>query len=413
MVQWHEVPADLLVHFLRFLPVASVCMVPQCCRAWQTAMRMEAALVDAILRDAAISRFPDLMKVPSAPQLATRDLFLQALQHERFRLWTKRQKLREGRGGTRHVVEHQRTGERAVMKLFDGRRELGMGFHEPSPDYLDEGIPQEVLREISTLKALVGHAHLVNLKDVYYRPPPAYDSLYLVYDCCECNLKTYIRRHELSADVIRSLTFQMLCGLDWCHSHRIVHRYLTPHNLFVNPSEGVLKLSGFSCARAMSVEPDGRTYTLQVGSLWYRAPELLLGDATYGSAIDVWSIGAIVPELLTNQPLFPGDMCEIDELFKIFRVLGTPTEATWAGVASLPHFNASFPSWRAQPLRAAIGVEAERFDDAGVELLRRCLAYRPSSRPTAREALGLPYFDGFEPQQIGRVALPEPRQRQA
>ena len=180
----------------------------------------------------------------------------------------------------------------------------------------------------------------------------------------------------------------------------------------------VLKLSNFGLARAAPPENDGRTYTLEVVTLWYRAPELLLGDGRYGGAIDVWSVGAIIPELLTGHPFFPGDS-DIGELFTIFQKRGTPTESTWPGVSALPHFNAeSFPRWGPRPLRTAIehpegsggvlddrvgGQEAAHFL---ADLVTRCLAYPPSARPTAREALGHAYFDGFEAETIGRAPFP-------
>jgi len=402
--QWQTVHADILVHFLRFMPVNEICIVPQLCRAYRDTLNAEAALVDTILKAAAIVRFPDLVKIPTGP-LPIRELYQQCFQHERFCLWKKVWHLRQGRGGTRDIVEHQRTGERGVLKLFDGRQELAMGFYEEDPTYLDEGIPQTVLREIAILRELGTSEHIVKLKDVFLRPPPRYDALYLCYDHCESDLKSYIRHHPLSANDFKSLTYQMLRGLHWCHSHGILHRDVKPRNLFVNPSEGVLKLSGFGMARAVPAQPIGRTYTLEVVTLWYRAPELLLGDAHYGSAIDMWSVGAIIPEMLTNHPLLPGDFCDIDELFKIFQLLGTPTEAVWPGVSTLPHFSCNFPKWRPQTLRAVLGPQSDRLNDAAVDVVMRCLTYQPSSRLTALEALGHPFFDDFNPADIGHVGL--------
>jgi serine/threonine protein kinase len=120
-----------------------------------------------------------------------------------------------------------------------------------------------------------------------------------------------------------------------------LHRDLKPQNLLIN-KEGNLKLADFGLARAFGVPL--RTYTHEVVTLWYRAPEILLGGRQYSTGVDMWSVGCIFAEMATRKPLFPGDS-EIDEIFKIFRILGTPTEADWPGVESFPDFKSSFPKW--------------------------------------------------------------------
>ena len=95
----------------------------------------------------------------------------------------------------------------------------------------------------------------------------------------------------------------------------------------------------------------------QVVTLWYRAPEILLGGKQYSVPVDIWSVGTIIPEMVTGQPLFPGDS-EIDELFKIFRLLGTPNESIWQGVQQLPDFKAEFPKWKPKNLRGALRLRA-------------------------------------------------------
>ncbi len=100
-------------------------------------------------------------------------------------------------------------------------------------------------------------------------------------------------------------------------------------------------------------------------TLWYRAPEILLGCKTYATPVDMWSIGCIFVEMATRRPLFPGDS-EIDELYKIFRILGTPTEQTWPGVTQLQNYKATFPNWREMDLSKVVpNVEA-----TGVDLLK-------------------------------------------
>lgn len=147
-----------------------------------------------------------------------------------------------------------------------------------------------------------------------------------------------------------------------------------------------LKVADFGLARAFS--PIQRAYTHEVITLWYRAPEILLGQAVYTTAVDIWSVGCIFAELVRRCPLFPGSS-EIDQLHKIFQLLGTPDEAAWPGVSSLPHWQPTFPQWaRAEdPTPALVGLEPN-----GVDLLFKMLVYEPSQRLDAADALAHDYF---------------------
>ena len=102
----------------------------------------------------------------------------------------------------------------------------------------------------------------------------------------------------------------------------------------------------------------------QVVTLWYRPPEILLGSQTYAPPVDMWAVGTILVEMVTKRPMFPGE-CEIDELFKIFRVLGTPTDDTWPGVTGLQDYNTAFPQWP----RLGLHNFAKGLDAKGVDLL--------------------------------------------
>ena len=154
---------------------------------------------------------------------------------------------------------------------------------------------------------------------------------------------------------------------------------------------------GFNLARAdtraaNAADPrHGAAYTTEVVTLWYRAPELLLGETSYDEGVDLWSAGAVFAEMASSRPVLPGDS-EIDQLLRTFRLLGTPNEDEWPGLSRLPDFSATFPKWQAQPLREALPLKPEQLSDEGLELLERLLVCVPSERIDATSALKHPYL---------------------
>ncbi|VVC40197.1 Hypothetical protein CINCED_3A017883 [Cinara cedri] len=208
-----------------------------------------------------------------------------------------------------------------------------------------EGVPSTAMREISLLKE-INHENVVKLHDVIMSD----NKLFLVFEFMDQDLKKLLesRRKEfgsgLPEPIIKNYLYQILNALAYCHMHRIIHRDLKPQNLLVNNNGGI-KLADFGLARAFSFPL--RNYTHEVITLWYRAPEILLGAKIYTMAVDLWSLGCIFTEMMTLRPLFPGDS-EIDQLFRIFRTLGTPTDSTWPGVHRYPDFKPLFPLWDAR-----------------------------------------------------------------
>merc|ERR1719264_1999331 len=140
---------------------------------------------------------------------------------------------------------------------------------------------------------------------------------------------------EIDGDMVKSLMFQLLRGLNFCHAQRVLHRDLKPQNLLINKA-GDLKLADFGLARAFGIPV--RNYTNEVVTLWYRSPDVLLGSRNYNTSVDIWSIGCIFIELLNGRPIFPGNS-DNDQLMKIFRAFGTPTEETLPGCTTLPEWN--------------------------------------------------------------------------
>jgi len=249
----------------------------------------------------------------------------------------------------------------------------------------DEGVPSTAIREISLLREL-SHPNIVDLKDVIH----ADQKLYLVFEFLDQDLKKYMDAvgKKLKPMLVKSYLFQLLQGITFCHRRRVLHRDLKPQNLLID-RHGTLKLADFGLARAFGVPI--RTYTHEVVTLWYRAPEILLGGRQYATAVDIWSIGCIFAEMVTRTPLFPGDS-EIDELFRIFRTLGTPTEDIWPGVSSYRDFKTTFPRWTSRPLSQVI----PDLGSDGIDLLSQMLVYEPSKRVSAVEAMKHPYFDDLK-----------------
>ncbi|THU56247.1 hypothetical protein C4D60_Mb11t15270 [Musa balbisiana] len=284
--------------------------------------------------------------------------------------YEKVEKIGEGTYGVVYKARDRLTNETIALKKIRLENE-------------DEGVPSTAIREISLLKEMQ-HSNIVRLQDVVHSEK----RIYLVFEYLDLDLKKHMDScPELAKDprLVKTYLHQILRGIAYCHSHRILHRDLKPQNLLIDRRTNALKLADFGLARAFGIPV--RTFTHEVVTLWYRAPEILLGSRHYSTPVDVWSIGCIFAEMVNRRPLFPGDS-EIDELFKIFRVLGTPNEDTWPGVTSLPDFKSAFPKWLSKDLVTVVPNLAA----AGVDLLSKMLCLDPSKRITARQALEHEYF---------------------
>ncbi len=150
------------------------------------------------------------------------------------------------------------------------------------------------------------------------------NTIYLVFEFLPFDLKRYREKIKLEATMtpasIKVLMYQIVRGTAVLHSKRILHRDLKPQNILVDNS-GIIKVADFGLARQYTIPI--KKYTHEIVTVWYRAPEILLGSTEYTTAVDIWSLGCIMAELYTDEPLFPGDS-EIDELFKIFQYRTSP-----------------------------------------------------------------------------------------
>ena len=154
--------------------------------------------------------------------------------------------------------------------------------------------------------------------------------------------------------------------------------------------EGQLKLADFGLARAFGIPV--RNYTHEVVTLWYRAPDVLLGSQTYSTQVDIWSCGCIFAEMINGRPLFPGSS-EKDQLHRIFKTLGSPSPENWPGMENLPDYKTAltFPTYDIKGFQSI----CRRLDKAGLDLISRMLQYDPARRISAEEAMEHPFFNGI------------------
>jgi len=290
--------------------------------------------------------------------------------------YQKMEKIGEGTYGVVYKAKDRVTGEIIALKKIRLEAE-------------DEGIPSTAIREISLLKELQ-HPNIVRLYDVVHTER----KLTLVFEFLDQDLKKYLDVCDsgLGLPILMSFLYQLLTGVAYCHHHRVLHRDLKPPNLLIN-REGQLKLADFGLARAFGIPV--RSYTHEVVTLWYRAPDVLLGSRKYSTPVDIWSVGCIFAEMANGRPLVAGTS-EEDQLDRIFRLLGTPKPARdFPGIVELPEYSPDrFPPYP-QP-RGGLASLVPTLNVEGLDLLNRMLQYDPSRRITAQAALQHHFFSGMK-----------------
>jgi cyclin-dependent kinase len=281
-------------------------------------------------------------------------------------------KIGEGTYGVVYKATDKATGEIVALKKIRLEAE-------------DEGIPSTAIREISLLKELQ-HPNIVRLYDVVHTDR----RLTLVFEYLDQDLKKYLDICDggLETAILKSFLYQLLCGVAFCHTHRVLHRDLKPQNLLIN-REGKLKLADFGLARAFGIPV--RSYTHEVVTLWYRAPDVLMGSRTYSTPVDIWSIGCIFAEMATSRPLFAGTS-ESDQLKRIFKTLGSPIQQSYPGLVELPDYNRDPKIMQYPPPRSFSDV-VPGIDGTGRSLLEKMLAYDPLQRCSAADAMKHEYFN--------------------
>ncbi|KAK4535880.1 hypothetical protein CDCA_CDCA06G1905 [Cyanidium caldarium] len=256
---------------------------------------------------------------------------------------------------------------------------------------------RRTLREIKLLRHL-RHENIIDLQDLFVEPSATqneFDDVYLVSTLLDTDLHQIIASGQpLKDDHFQYFLYQILRGLKYIHSAKVLHRDLKPSNLLVRANCDLV-IADFGLARAAdpsSDTPEQQAFlTEYVATRWYRAPEIMLSWRHYTSAVDIWSVGCIFAELLGRRPLFPG-RDYIHQLQLITSVLGTPSDRELDGIASdrAKRFMHSLPRRNRTPLEQLF-PHCE--NPLALDLLSRMLCFRPEERISVETALAHPYLE--------------------
>lgn len=268
-----------------------------------------------------------------------------------------------------------------VYKALDTVTNRMIAMKKTLMDLETEGVPTTVMREVVTLKDLSNYQHIVALLDVVVTE----QRIFLIFEYMDQDLRKLIDSRPLELPEIKKVFFQIIEAIHYCHSRRIMHRDLKPENVLLD-LELNTKIADFGLARSFQIPV--RPYTQCVQTLWYRAPEILLGSDEYSVAIDMWSAGCILAELFNREPIFRGEN-ELSQLYRIFAVTGIPTERDWPGVTQLRNFSSTFPAISPLGISQAVPLA----DATALDLLQKLLTLDPSQRISAKQARTHQFFN--------------------
>lgn len=248
-----------------------------------------------------------------------------------------------------------------------------------------DGFPVTAMREVKLLQSL-RHTNIVNLMEVMVEK----NDCFMVFEYLAHDLTGILNHPTFKLDDAqrKHLSKQLFEGLDYLHGRGVLHRDIKAANILVS-KEGILKFADFGLARFYAKRHQ-LDYTNRVVTIWYRSPELLLGETQYGPACDIWSAACVMMEIFARSAIFPGDGTEMNQLEKIYAVMGTPTVEGWPGILDMAWFELLRPAFK---VRRTFEERYEgQLSEAAFELLAWMFRYDPAKRPTAAEVLAHRYF---------------------
>nr|UXY87877.1 cyclin-dependent kinase-like 2 [Cryptomonas curvata] len=241
-----------------------------------------------------------------------------------------------------------------------------------------------LIKEINFLFSII-HPNIIFIKEAIFNI--FYSKIFIISEYCEYDLKSLLESQvKFSSCQIKFILRQLLLGTNILHENKIVHRDIKTSNILLT-NKGIIKICDFGLVRSFTKEDS--VLTQGVVTLWYRAPEVLIGLKNYTTAIDIWAVGCVFAELVLNEVLLPG-RSELDQLNRIFSLLGTPNLCLWENFDHLCKLNKiNFPVQSFNNLSKRFRNQLNIF---GIDLLNRFFTYDPLKRITAKAALKHPYF---------------------
>jgi mitogen-activated protein kinase 15 len=251
---------------------------------------------------------------------------------------------------------------------------------------------QRTYREIMYLQELSGHDNLIRMQHVIKAENDR--DIYLTFDFMETDLHAVIQAKILEDIHKKYVVYQVLKALKYMHSGELLHRDIKPSNLLLN-SDCHVKLCDFGLCRSVAVSAGpAPVLTDYVATRWYRAPEILLGSTRYTKGVDIWSVGCIMGEMLSDRPIFPGSST-MNQLEKIIGLTGTPSADDVESIKSPFAVTMLESIGNSTVKRTTINEMFPKATPEAIDLMSKCLQFNPSKRCSAEEALAHPYVSEF------------------